>query len=733
MYHILYVDDENAFLDIAKLYLERSGEFTVDTAGSATEAMKMLRKTEYDAIISDYQMPGLDGIEFLRKVRNEGNSIPFLIFTGRGREEIVIQALNEGADFYIQKGWEPRSQFAELQHKIIRAIGRKRAEQALRASETRFRELAELLPQIVFEFDEHFMLKYVNRHAYSIMRADPEVLAAGYNVLEGIEPSQHKRLKENMARLVRGEPIVHEEYTVIRKDGTRFPALIYSYPLFQENKYAGFRGVIVDISPMKRTEEYGKILVQLLDSAPEAITVNDMEGRYLYANQRALELYGYSRDEFLNLRVDQLIREDGQKIRERLDRIRERGESLFEENHIQKDGSRIPLQITAKLADWGEQKVILAIASDITDRRKMEQALRESEGRIYTIVESSPIPQFVIDNDHRIILWNKALEEMSGISSREMLHTDHQWRAFYMHERPCLADLLVDNRIEDLELYYPGIYSKSKFIENVYEAVDFFPHLGTHGRWLHFTASVIRDSAGEVIGATETLEDITDRIDTEKALKQTNEKLHLLSDITRHDILNQMTVLLGYLDLLKEENMELGKPTECVLRIEESANHIRRQIEFTREYQDIGITSPTWQNLENALRKVLRNFNIPGISFHIEIEGLEVYADPLLERVFNNIIDNALKHGGGVTEISFEVAETENGMCIAISDNGIGVPLRDKKNIFERGFGHNSGFGLFLTREILDITDISIIEKGIEGEGAQFELIVPRGHYRITP
>lgn len=72
-------------------------------------------------------------------------------------------------------------------------------------------------------------------------------------------------------------------------------------------------------------------------------------------------------------------------------------------------------------------------------------------------------------------------------------------------------------------------------------------------------------------------------------------------------------------------------------------------------------------------------------------------------------------------------------MCIAISDNGIGVPLRDKKNIFERGFGHNSGFGLFLTREILDITDISIIEKGIEGEGAQFELIVPRGHYRLTP
>lgn len=730
MYHILYVDDENAFLDIAKLYLERSGEFTVETASSATQALKMLRKSEYDAIISDYQMPGLDGIEFLQKVRKEGNSIPFLIFTGRGREEIVMQALNEGADFYIQKGWEPRSQFAELQHKIKQAIGRKRAEQALRASEMRFRELAELLPQIVFEFDEHFMLTYVNQHAYSIMRYDPEEVARGYNVFEGIEPSQHQRMKENLARLIRGEPIVHEEYTVIRKDGTRFPALIYTYPIFQEKRYAGFRGVIVDISPLKKTEEYGKILVQLLDSAPEAITVNDMEGRYLYANQRALELYGYSCDEFLNLRVDQLMAEDSRRIRERLDRIRRLGESQFEENHIHKDRSRIPLQVTAKMADWGEQKVILSIASDITDRREMEHALRESEGKIHTIVESSPIPQFVIGNDHRIILWNKALEEMSGIPSREMLHTDHQWRAFYMHERPCLADLLVDNRIEDLELYYPGKYARSKFIENVYEAVDFFPHLGTHGRWLFFTASVIRDSAGGVIGATETLEDITDRVDTEKALLQTNKKLHLLSDITRHDILNQMTVLLGYLDLLKEENAELGKPSECVLRIEESANFIRRQIEFTREYQDIGITSPTWQNLDKSLRKVLRNFNIPDVSIRIELGGLEVYADPLLERVFHNIIDNALKHGGRVTELSFRSAETDNGMCISISDNGVGVASEDKKHIFERGFGHNSGFGLFLTREILDITDISIIENGIEGDGARFELVVPRGHYR---
>ncbi|MFY9749830.1 MAG: response regulator, partial [Methanoregula sp.] len=111
MYNLLYVDDEDSLLDLTKLYMELSGEFSVDTATSAKEAIGMLVKRPYAAIISDYQMPDMDGIEFLKKVRTSGNTIPFILFTGRGREEIAIQALNEGADFYLQKGGEPKSQF----------------------------------------------------------------------------------------------------------------------------------------------------------------------------------------------------------------------------------------------------------------------------------------------------------------------------------------------------------------------------------------------------------------------------------------------------------------------------------------------------------------------------------------------------------------------------------------------------------------------------------------------
>jgi CheY-like chemotaxis protein len=114
---VLYVDDEQNLLDLCKVFLERSGDLIVTTSTGASEAIRILELTKFDAIVSDYQMPEMDGIEFLKIVRARGDKTPFIIFTGKGREEVVIEALNAGADFYIQKGGEPKSQFAELAHK----------------------------------------------------------------------------------------------------------------------------------------------------------------------------------------------------------------------------------------------------------------------------------------------------------------------------------------------------------------------------------------------------------------------------------------------------------------------------------------------------------------------------------------------------------------------------------------------------------------------------------------
>jgi CheY-like chemotaxis protein len=150
---ILYVDDEPDLLSIGKIFLERGGQFSVATLTSAPAALEALKNTTYDAIISDYQMPVMNGIDFLKQVRASGNTIPFIIFTGRGREEIVIQALNEGADFYLQKGGEPVSQFTELEHKIRQAVQQRLAEASIRDLLRREADIINFLPDATFAID----------------------------------------------------------------------------------------------------------------------------------------------------------------------------------------------------------------------------------------------------------------------------------------------------------------------------------------------------------------------------------------------------------------------------------------------------------------------------------------------------------------------------------------------------------------------------------------------------
>ncbi|MGE5789862.1 MAG: PAS domain S-box protein [Syntrophaceae bacterium] len=157
---------------------------------------------------------------------------------------------------------------------------------------------------------------------------------------------------------------------------------------------------------------------------------------------------------------------------------------------------------------------------DISERKETEQKVIESEKRLSSIIQGFSIPAFVIGKDHTIIYWNRALEKLSRLKAKDLVGTNQQWKAFYATQRPCMADLLVDSATEKVSKWYSGKYRKSELIEEAYEATDFFPDLGVSGRWLRFTAAVIRDSQGELVGAVETLEDITEQKLAEDALKR---------------------------------------------------------------------------------------------------------------------------------------------------------------------------------------------------------------------
>ncbi|MCK9579058.1 MAG: PAS domain S-box protein [Methanoregula sp.] len=227
-----------------------------------------------------------------------------------------------------------------------------------------------------------------------------------------------------------------------------------------------------------------------------------------------------------------------------------------------------------------------------------------------------------------------------------------------------------------------------------------------------------------------TIRDITERIQTLQALLQANRKLNLLSSITRHDINNQLTSLCGNIELsrMKAPDRSLD---EIIEREEQAAQAIQQLIAFTRDYQDIGGQTPQWQNLDGIIRRVIALTGTSPVPVIAYVDALEVFSDPMLEKVIFNLVDNSLRHGKRVTEIRFSHRFTDTGVIVTCRDNGVGVPYRDKERIFERGVGKNTGYGLFIAREILGITGLTIHETGTPGEGAQFEIQIPYGQYRI--
>jgi signal transduction histidine kinase len=231
----------------------------------------------------------------------------------------------------------------------------------------------------------------------------------------------------------------------------------------------------------------------------------------------------------------------------------------------------------------------------------------------------------------------------------------------------------------------------------------------------------------------ELVAEIGERKGVELSLLSANTRLQLLNDITRHDIINSLT---GLFLLLNRSKSRAARDPALIAEIEqekEIADLIHRQIAFTRDYQEIGLRKPEWQNVEDVITKAWIGHKIGSVRIDVGIHGLEIFADLLLEKVFYNLIDNAIRYGGpAMTTIGFTVHREGDSMVIVCEDDGLGISAEARKNLFRRGYGKNTGYGLFLIREILSISGLTIAENSRPGSGARFEILVPKGLYRCT-
>ncbi len=244
-----------------------------------------------------------------------------------------------------------------------------------------------------------------------------------------------------------------------------------------------------------------------------------------------------------------------------------------------------------------------------------------------------------------------------------------------------------------------------------------------------YEASIVPVSVqGQDLARIILLRDITDRKLMEEELRTANARLSILSSITRHDLGNKLTAIEGY-TILARETKDRAQLDEYLARLRQVCASANQLIVFAREYEKLGIAAPRWFSLKDLFAHAVAQNSVGNVRIESNIDGISVYADAMIEKVLYNLVDNSLRHGNGVTTLSLNRLMDGSKLVIEYADDGVGVPPENKELIFKRGFGSNTGLGLFLTREILAITGIEIAETGVKG--ARFEIRVPQGRYRI--
>nr|WP_321349397.1 PAS domain S-box protein [uncultured Methanoregula sp.] len=739
---------------------------------------------------------------------------------------------------------EGSDEISELSQEINRMLETvEKTHDGLMQSEARFREMAELLPQSIFEMDADGRLRYVNRAGFDIFGMNERMIAEGVNVRNFVIPEDIGRVNRGMEIVMKGKKSSGEIYHLIRKDGTIMSAVVFTAPIYRNGTFQGFRGSVNDITDRVNLEEAliesQEYLQTLLWSVKAGIIVIDAEThRIVDANPAALEMIGATKDQLINKichdvicpaeegrcpitdlsqTVDnserELVRTDGRTIsvikyvvpvllqgrpclletfidntaRKKIERdLREstelitgilqaspagvfrldaRGNFTFVNDMFTRitgmSGDQIRGRYWLEILHPNDQKEHLAAVADairrrslvsaesrfvhasgtvswllgqavplidpdgnltgwvgsindISERKKMEEALRQSRERLSSILRASPVGVFETTETGTLLYVNERWEEMAGMTFETMrtrqpgeIHnpldrtriSKEMWKKFQARLQP---------------------RAETRFMRPDGSVI-----------WIYGQSVPVYAPDGKIRGYVGTITDISDRKRIEDAIHLANKKLNLMNDITRHDILNTITGIFGLIDMaVASGNRE--QLAQLLSQIKDEGRLIQRQITFTRDYQGVGVNAPVWQNVRDVAGRATASIGTAGISIVIELENTEIFADPLLEKVFYNLADNAIRYGGSLTTIRFYYQISDSGLALICEDDGTGIPKAEKEHIFERGVGKNTGMGLFLTREILRITGISIRETGIFGKGARFEMLIPSGMWRFA-
>jgi PAS domain S-box-containing protein len=622
----------------------------------------------------------------------------------------------------------------------IQVIGRditerRKVQEALRESEEKYRMLADYTYDWEYWVSPDETILYTTPSCERITGYSWQDFAKDKDLVKKIlHPDDLHALDHHLSQGPAKEPSGSLDFRIIHRNGDIRWIGHVCQPIYNaKGEFVGRRVSNRDITARKRMEydlrDANRRLSDIIGFLPDPTMVIDSNGNIVAWNHAMEKLTGIPAASLLGkgdyayafwfygrsrpVLIDLVLHDDMDGIARYYPNYHRNGHTILAEiETVRPDGSRFDFWITATplFNHNGEKVGAIESLRDVTHEKSIARAWRESKHYLDAIINTISDPVFVKDRTYRFVTLNNGFCRFVGHTREELLgKTDYD---FFSKEE---SD--VYRRNDEI------VFSTKEVNENEETLTDAKGNRHT----IVTKKSVYTSGDGEefLVGI---IRDISERKQMETALKEANKKLNLLSSITRHDIRNQLLTLTAYLELSKETLGDAARTMEYIAKEERAATAIERQIVFTREYQDLGVSAPSWQNLSACLKSAIAALPLRDVRVVDEIEGFEIYADPLFEKVFYNLIDNALRYGGpAMTTIRFGLQKSGQDLVITVEDDGVGITPEDKKQLFERGFGHHTGLGLFLSREILSITGITIAETGEPGRGARFEIVVPGG------
>lgn len=705
------------------------------------------------------------------------NALPLRDKTGRivggegSASDITVRKENEEA--LVKKSKELRSAYDELttagEELKAQFDALKEGERIIRESEERFNQLAEQSGTVTWEVDSNGLYTFVSQVSRVVLGYRPDELVGRMHFYDLYPETEREAFRTScLATFERKEPFENIVNAILAKNGRHIWVSTNGIPLLDhDGTLRGYRGSDTDITVrreneialVKKSEELRAAYDELATAGEELRTqfdalaeserlVRESEERVLTiihsmqfgiiiidsethtileANQKALEMVGAGNESILGSVCHRFIcpAELGRCPVSDLGQTVDSSERVL----LTMKGEKIPILKSVIKTVLGGKEVLIESFIDISERKQAENELRESRERFRQLAEVFPETIFETDAEGFVTYANKNGLEQFGYTEEDFSKGINIYNLVSPDDRDRVL-LKVQGRTQGFDRNYLEYQAQKK------DGSTFW----VMGLWVPVMAH------GRAVGLRGFLLDITERklIELEmayheqelmqfsSALGRANKKLTLLFGITRHDINNQLTILMGYLAMLEEQQPD---PTlnQYFMTINTAAERIAAMIQFTKEYEQIGVNAPAWHDCRTLVDTAAKQVRLGPVTVQNDLpKGAEVFADQLISKVFYTLVENAVKYGGKITTIRFSAVERGEDHVVVCEDDGVGIPLKEKEKIFLREFGEKTGIGLAISREIIDITGITIHETGEPGKGARFEITVPKRSYRCT-